>query len=71
MMYIECDVFHFHGMYLNGIYGNKINQFEIFYLVSLTVWYGILFQMNTVGKHLPSQKLLFKNTSITAQLPFV
>ena len=26
MMYIECDVFHFHGMYLNGIYGNKINE---------------------------------------------
>ena len=25
-MYIECDVFHFHGMYLNGIYGNKINE---------------------------------------------
>jgi len=26
MMYIECDVLHFHGMYLNGIYGNKINK---------------------------------------------
>ena len=26
MMYIECDVFHFHGIYLNGIYGNKINK---------------------------------------------
>ena len=24
--YIECDVFHFHGMYLNGICGNKINK---------------------------------------------
>jgi hypothetical protein len=26
-MYIECDVFHVHGMYLNGIYGNKINKY--------------------------------------------
>ena len=26
MMYIECDVFHFHGMYLIGIYGNKIKK---------------------------------------------
>ena len=26
MLYIECDVFHFHGTYLNGIYGNKINK---------------------------------------------
>ena len=24
MIYIECGVFHFHGMYLNGKYGNKI-----------------------------------------------
>jgi len=25
-MYTECDIFHFHGMYLNGIYGNKTKQ---------------------------------------------
>jgi hypothetical protein len=28
---------------------------NIFYLVSLIVWYGVLFQINVVGKHLPSQ----------------
>jgi hypothetical protein len=27
-MYIECDIFHFYGMHLNGIYGNKINKIK-------------------------------------------
>ena len=26
MMYVECDIFHFHGMYLNRIYRNKMNE---------------------------------------------
>jgi len=28
MMYIECDIFHFHGMYLNRIYGKNKNEMK-------------------------------------------
>jgi len=38
MMYIDCDVFHFHGMYLNGIYGNKINKINIYIYTEALFW---------------------------------
>jgi hypothetical protein len=38
----------------------SVSTFEIFYLVSLIVWYGVLFQINVVGKHLPRQNCYSK-----------
>ena len=33
MRYFACDIFHFHDMYLNGIYGKKFSKYAVGVLV--------------------------------------